>query len=100
MLKLYKTKGFTVTTLFMDQEFECMQILIDGPALNTTKAYHHVPDIERQLHVIKEHFHGVCSTLPFTSLPALMICKLMKFVVLWINTFPSVENCWNDVAHA
>jgi hypothetical protein len=48
----------------------------------------HVPEIERQIRVIKERAREIRSTLPFKRMPNRMIVELIKFVVLWLNDFP------------
>jgi hypothetical protein len=38
----------------MDREFECLRDGIRGVTLNTTAAIEYVPNVERQIHFIKE----------------------------------------------
>jgi hypothetical protein len=56
--------------------------------LNTTATIEHVPEIERQIRVIKERARAIRSTLPFKRMPNRMIVELINFVVLWLNAFP------------
>jgi hypothetical protein len=59
-----------------------------GTILNTTAASERVPEIERQIRVIKERARAIVSTLPFKNLPSRMIIELIHFVVLCLNAFP------------
>jgi hypothetical protein len=63
----YKARGFTPSTALLDREFECLrlELLTHGVNLNTTAASEHVPDIERQIRLIKERTRALRSTLPF-----------------------------------
>ena len=64
---VYKQRGFKVTILYMDREFEPMRgYLLErhGIQLNTTSADEHVPEVERRIHVIKEHFRAEYNTSP------------------------------------
>jgi hypothetical protein len=42
----------------MDGEFECLHDRITGVQLNTTAVDEQVPDIERQIRLVKEHGGG------------------------------------------
>jgi hypothetical protein len=85
---IYTQRGFTIQTVLMDREFECLCDNLRGITLNTTVASEHVPEIERQIRVIKEKARAIWSTLPFTKVPNRIIVELINFVVLWLNAFP------------
>jgi hypothetical protein len=85
---IYTQRGFTLRTALMDREFECLRDDIRGVTLNTTAASEHVPNIERQICVIKERARAIRSTLPFDKIPNRIIVELVNFVVLWLNAFP------------
>jgi hypothetical protein len=51
----------------------------------------HVPDIERQIKVIKDCVRVIRSTIPFKRLPSRVIIEMMQYVVLWLNGFPSLS---------
>jgi hypothetical protein len=59
-----------------------------GVNLNTTAASEHVPDIERQIRLIKERSRALRSILPFKIIHGRMIIEMLAKVVLWINAFP------------
>jgi hypothetical protein len=88
VFNIYNYRGFKVVKALMDREFEPLRGQINGTIMNTTAASEHVPEIERQIRVIKERARAIASTLPFKNVPSRMIIELIHFVVLWINTSP------------
>jgi hypothetical protein len=90
IISLYKSRGFAPSTALMDREFECLrlELLTHVVNLNTTAASKHVPDIERQIRLIKERTRALRSTLPFKNIPGRMIIEMLANVVLRINAFP------------
>jgi hypothetical protein len=72
----------------MDRELECLRDDIRGVVLNTTATSKHVPEIERQIRVVKERARAIWSTLPFNAIQNRMIVELVTFVMLWLNAFP------------
>ena len=87
---LYTSRGFQVKTLLMDGEFVPLrQPVADlSIALNVTSANEHVPQIERQIRVIKERVRATRHSLPFHTIPAQMLIELVCFSTMWINAFP------------
>jgi hypothetical protein len=88
IMDMYSQGGFWVGTVLMDNEFESLRNLIPILAINTTAAKEHVPDVERQICLIKERGRGIVNTLPFRKLPHTVIIELIYHVVLWLNGFP------------
>jgi hypothetical protein len=72
----------------MDREFECLRSDLPGTNLNTTTVSKNVPDVERQIRVIKERSRAIRSTLPFKALPGRFIIELVYYASLWLNAFP------------
>jgi hypothetical protein len=74
---LYKKRGFTLTTLLMDGEFEPLRgDLADmGITLNTASCDEHVLEIERHIRTLKERIRCVYNTLSFKRVPARMVAK-------------------------
>ena len=87
---LYHARGFKVQTLLMDGEFAPLRHNLANLniTLNVTSANEHVPQIERQIRVIKERVRSTRHTLPFKSIPASMLVELDYFSTMWINAFP------------
>jgi hypothetical protein len=87
---LHAAQGFQVKHLLMDGEFVPLkhELASRGIVLNTTSANEHVPKIERQIRVIKEHVRVTRHTLPFKVLPLTMLIELVCSSIQWINASP------------
>jgi hypothetical protein len=71
----------------MDREFECLRADLPELNLNTTAASKHVPDVERQIRVVKERSRAIQSTLPFNAIPGRIIIELVYYGTFWLNDF-------------
>ncbi len=58
-----------------------------APKLNLASANEHVPEIERKIRVIKERVRAIIYSIPFNSLPALMLVHADLFVMKQLNLF-------------
>ena len=70
IIRLYKHRGFNVTTILADPEFEPLRNSF--PFLNTAAADEHVPGIERHIRYLKDTARSTYCMLPFlpsTSYP-------------------------------
>ena len=87
---IYELRGFRITTLRMDGEFAPMKfdLLAMGITLNVTAANEHVPQVERQIRVIKERARATRHSLPFKVVPIIVLIELIYFSTMWINAFP------------
>ena len=56
--------------------------------VSTTAAKEHVPEIERQIHLIKEHVRCTTSDFPFDPIPRLVLIHVVYTCVMWINAIP------------
>jgi hypothetical protein len=72
----------------MDREFECLRGDLPELNLKTTAASEHIPDVERQIRVLKERSRTIRSTLPFKAIPGRIIIELVYCADFWINAFP------------
>ena len=74
----------------MDMEFKKLEDGCTEVAINTTAAREHVGDVERCIRSIRDRCRGIVSELPYKKyLPDIFIIHLLRFIVLWINAFPS-----------
>jgi hypothetical protein len=91
--KLYRSRGFKVEFILMDNEFECMRgdLANLGVGLNTTAQDKHVGDIERFIRTIKERTRCVYNTLPYRKMPLQMVAEMVYASVFWLNCFPSAN---------
>jgi len=87
---LYASRGFRITTLMMDGEFAPIRSDLAEMkiTLNLTAANEHVPQIERQIRVVKERVRATRHSLPFKVIPSLMVIELVYFSIMWLNAFP------------
>ncbi|KAI2491042.1 Reverse transcriptase (RNA-dependent DNA polymerase) [Fragilaria crotonensis] len=89
----YLKRGFQITSLLMDGEFDIDGYRGDlstiGVTLNAVAANEHVPEIERHIRVIKERARSVVNMLPFQAIPARMIVELIYYCCFWLNSFPA-----------
>ena len=92
IIRVYARVGFTVQTVFMDNEFEKLKDHVPMLALNIPAASEHVGEIERRIWVVKERSHGlVVCTLPYPCLPQQMLIHMIHFVTMWLNNFPTIN---------
>ena len=57
--------------------------------LNTTSASEHVVEIERFIRVVKERTRAKQSQHPFKALLRLIVTKMIKDNITWLNNFPT-----------
>ena len=86
-------RGFRVTEVHMDGEFEPLKQLIEslpgGPAVNLASAKEHVPEIEHRIRAAKERCRAVCHGLPFQRIPKLLMIHIVFCTVKMLNFFPA-----------
>ena len=54
IVSYYKSHGLHVGKMFVDSEFQFLDEKLVSNTLNTTEEHEHVPEVERQIQVIKE----------------------------------------------
>jgi hypothetical protein len=86
----YAKRGFIITNLLMDGEFESMRtdMAMLKINLNTTSNNEHVPEIERHIRTLKERARCVYNALPFRSIPERLMIELLYYATFWLNSFP------------
>jgi hypothetical protein len=97
MVKIYKARGFKVSTFLGDGEFEPLQsnIYDMGGQLNVTSNNKHVGDIEQYIRTIKERARASFHLTPFRKMPPQMIQDLIGGCVFWLNMFPDKRGVSN-----
>jgi hypothetical protein len=87
----YRQRGFRVKECHGDGEFETLRATVaDAHAsLNITSESEHVPEIERYIRTLKERSRGAYNTVPFKTLPAVMIVEMVHASNFWLNMFPA-----------
>ena len=86
-------RGFKISTLLMDGQFESIRDDLAGMQinLNTVSNDEHVPEVERYIRINKERARCVHKTLTFWQIPARMIIEMVYCSVFWLNSFPTED---------
>ncbi len=89
----YLHRGFRITTVHADGEFEPLKPLIEalpgGPLVNLTSRNEHVPEIERRIRVVKERSRSARHSMPFQRIPKLLTIHIVLNAVKLLNFFPT-----------
>jgi hypothetical protein len=93
VIRIYKKRGFRVTTGQMDNEFEPLRagLMDEGVELNVTANDEHEPEIEWYIWVVKEQTRSAYNVLPYMKIPTVMIVELVIGCVFWLNNFPIID---------
>jgi hypothetical protein len=90
-IKLYQSRGLTVTDVHADLEFECLRQHLLPINLNVVAADSHVGEVERSIRTIKERNRSTVHGLPFKGLPKLMVKEVERFSVNCLNQLPAQD---------
>ena len=74
--------------MFVDPEFKSLEEKVVSTTLNQNGACDHVPEVERQIQVIKDRMQAHHANLPFPRFTRRMTIELAKHVVVFLNAFP------------
>ena len=74
--------------MFVDPEFKSIEEKLVRTTLNTTGTRDHVPEVERQIQVIKEQIRAHHSNLTLPIFTRRMNIELSKHVLMLLNAFP------------
>ena len=74
--------------MYMDPGFNCVYKLITGTDINTPAARDHIPEIERQIKVIKGRMRAIHGGLPYNRMASRMVIDPSNYIVMMINAFP------------
>jgi hypothetical protein len=88
VLQLYHHRGFRVTTILADPEFEPLQAIFPHIPFNLCAQDEHVPEIKRYVRTVKDRVQSGYNSLPFEHLTWLMLVRLICNAVFWLNAFP------------
>jgi hypothetical protein len=95
-------RGFHIMPVHADGEFTPLKTLIEsipgGPMVNLASSNEHVPEIERQIWVVKERCRATRHRLPFQRIPKLMMIHIVLNVVkllIFCTTKGGVSNTLN-----
>ena len=82
-----------ITDLHADMEFDCLRsVLCDEmePAidLHCVPRNKHKPTVENMIKTIKERVRCLWHSLPYVTMPKLMVKFMVKLQAKWLNAFP------------
>ena len=88
--KLYLQRGFKITHINTDCEFEPLRKEMTALCINPNCAskMEHVPEIERLIRTVKDPVRSAGATMTFKHISKLMIVHLVASVIFWLNAFP------------
>jgi hypothetical protein len=88
VLAMNKSRGFNISDLHADMEFESIRNNVLPSRLNVTAGNNHVGEVERSIRTMKERARTTIHGLPFKRLPKLMIQALVFHAAKGLNQFP------------
>jgi hypothetical protein len=100
LVRMYKTAGFTVTTIDCDPEFKPLKSWLQDAfqvSMNVANPQAHVPQIERTNRVIKERVRAAFHSLPYKQLPKTLVDYLVMEATKKLNFFPPQWRCFVSV---
>ncbi|VEU34053.1 unnamed protein product [Pseudo-nitzschia multistriata] len=85
----YKSRGFTVTQVSGDNQFQCLRddlLRLSPPVeMRCVAAGQHEPTIERSNRTLKENVRCYVNHLPFKKLPKRCLIELIYAATYWLN---------------
>jgi hypothetical protein len=85
----YLQRGFPITTVQADGEFAPLKTLIEsmtgGPMVNLASANNHIPEIKRQIRVVRDRCRATRHSLPFHTIPKLVKIHIVLNAVKLLN---------------
>jgi len=85
VMAMYKSRGFNISDLHADMEFECIRNDVLPSRLNVTAANDHVGEVERSIWTMKERARTTIHGLPFKRFPKVMIQALVYHAAKGLN---------------
>ena len=89
ILNVYQARDFNVHIIRGDLEFDCLRDALLPIQFQPSAKGEHVPEIERSIRTLKEHFRSSVHGLPYQFYTKLMVRSLVMNVCRLLNSFPS-----------
>ena len=101
-LMKYESRGLKIQTVHIDNEFnnDEFEMGLNGCYVEPYATEEHVGYIEQEIKVLKERARCILSTLPFNSVPKIIVLSLVQHVVHMLNSFPTGNGLSKHVAPA
>jgi hypothetical protein len=89
---MYLRQGFCVTVISGDRKFAALNaltaVLSTTPCLDLVAASQHCGLIERNICFLKEKICLLHHSLPFTTVPGIMVVCMVLHIIKFVNGFP------------
>ena len=99
VLKLYQWASFQVMEVCTDCEFKpVLQVFQDNGwsfMTNLANPQEHVPEVEHNNCILKEHIHATYHGIPYQMLPQTVICYMVMETTAKLNYFSTKGGCSN-----
>jgi len=89
VLAMYKSRGFNISDLHANMEFECIRNDVLPSRLNVTANDDHVGEVKQSIWTMKERARTTIHGLPFKRFPKVMIQALVYHAAKGLNQFPA-----------
>jgi hypothetical protein len=91
IIKLYLSRGVTISEIRADGEFKCLEHDIQPCTINSAAPGEHVPEIERSIRTTKESTRTLQHDLPFKKQPKMMTEANVYCSTKNLNAFPASD---------
>ena len=88
-VKVYTDRGFTVTDIHADLEFDCIRDDVAPIHLEIVPKDEHVHEVERSIRTIKEGTRTMVNGLPYKQYTRTMVQELLRTVTRNLNQLPA-----------
>ena len=89
VIQLYHARGFAVTELKTDQEFNCLRIDVLPILLDALAVDNNVHNVERSIRTVKGDTRTLTVSLPFSRVPRFMVSEIITFALRSRNMLPA-----------
>ena len=95
--KKYHSRGFRVVEIHADNEFETVADDILPARLVCCGTDEHIPEIERSIQTQKNENRSLCHSMPYNTIPRIMVREIIKQGNSFLNAFGNAENLANGL---
>ena len=95
VFNLYLARGFKITWVHGDGQFECIREAIRPTLLHIAAPNQHIPQIERSIRTLKDDARSTINSLPYKKYTRLMMQTLLKRHIELRNIFPAPNGISN-----
>jgi hypothetical protein len=89
---MYLLHGFQIVVIAGDHEFASISDLVvnlpTAPKFDWVEASQHCGLIKQKIRFLKEKIHSLCHSLPYESVPGIMVVRMVLHIMNFVNGFP------------